>query len=176
MDATEKAKWTEEAAKEKERFSKENAAYMAVKNPTPVVVDETIQPDDNAPATGKETLEKIVSIAETVEQLIEDAVGSVMVSRDTAEMKQADAMEDEASEVQERHEVSSKKSTEERSNLKVGALPKESKGKSGIKSKKVAATVKEQGGSSGDGSGEIPPQVANYFAFLFSRWAGARQV
>ena len=98
-----------------------------------------------------------------------------MESRDTAEMKQADAMEVEASEVQERHEVSSKKSTEERSNLKVGALPKESKGKSGIKSKKVA-TVKEQGGSSGDGSGEIPPQVANYFAFLFSRWAGARQV
>ena len=176
MDATEKAKWTEEAAKDKERFSKENAAYMAEKNPTPVVVDETIQPDDNAPATGKETLEKIVAIAETVEQLIEDAVGSVMESRDTAEMKQADAMEDEASEVQERHEVSSKKSTEERSNLKVGALPKESKGKSGIKSKKVAATVKEQGGSSVDGSGEIPPQVANYFAFLFSRWAGTRQV
>ena len=128
MDATEKAKWTEEAAKDKERFSKENAAYMAEKNPTPVVVDETIQPDDNAPETGKETLEKIVAIAETVEQLIEDAVGSVMESRE-----------------------------------------------SGIKSKKVA-TVKEQGGSSGDGSGEIPPQVANYFAFLFSRWAGARQV
>ena len=160
MDATEKAKWTEEAAKDKERFSKENAAYMAEKNPTPVVVDETIQPDDNAPATGKETLEKIVAIAETVEQLIEDAVGSVMESRDTAEMKQADAMEVEASEVQERHEVSSKKCTEERSNLKVTAT----------------ATVKEQGGSSGDGSGEIPPQVANYFAFLFSRWAGARQV
>ena len=176
MDATEKAEWTEEAAKEKERFSKENAAYMAEKNPTPVVVDETIQPDDNAPATGTETLEKIVAIAETVEQLIEDAVGSVMESRDTAEMNQADAMEVEASEVQERHEVPSKKSTEERSNLKVGALPKESKGKSGIKSKKVAATVKEQGGSSGDGSGEIPPQVANYFAFLFSRWAGVRQV
>ena len=175
MDATEKAKWTEEAAKDKERFSKENAAYMAEKNPTPVVVDETIQPDDNAPATGKETLEKIVAIVETVATKVEDAAGSVMESRDTAEMKQADAMEVEASEVQERHEVSSKKSTEERSNLKVGAMPKESKGKSGIKSKKVA-TVKEQGGSSGDGSGEIPPQVANYFAFLFSRWAGTRQV
>ena len=148
---------------------------MAEKNPTPVVVDETIQPDDNAPATGTETLEKIVAIVETVATKIEDAVGSVMESRDTAEMNQADAMEVEASEVQERHEVSSKKSTEERSNLKVGALPKESKGKSGIKSKKVA-TVKEQGGSSVDGSGEIPPQVANYFAFLFSRWAGVRQV
>ena len=174
MDATEKAKWTEEAAKDKERFSKENAAYMAEKNPTPVV-DETIQPDDNAPATEEETLEKIVAIVETVATKVEDAAGSVMESRDTAEMKQADAMEVEASEVQERHEVSSMKCTEERSNLKVGAMPKESKGKSGIKSKKVA-TVKEQGGSSGDGSGEIPPQVANYFAFLFSRWAGARQV
>lgn len=78
---------------------------MAEKNPTPVV-DETIQPDDNAPATEEETLEKIVAIVETVATKIEDAVGSVMESRDTAEIKQTDAMEVEASEVQERHEVS----------------------------------------------------------------------
>ena len=32
MDATEKAKWIEEAAKDKERFNRENAAYLAKQN------------------------------------------------------------------------------------------------------------------------------------------------
>ena len=32
MDATEKAKWIEEAAKDKERFNRENAAYIAKQN------------------------------------------------------------------------------------------------------------------------------------------------
>ena len=32
MDVTEKEKWTEEAAKDKERFNKENTAYLAKKS------------------------------------------------------------------------------------------------------------------------------------------------
>merc|ERR1719193_2345103 len=53
MDATEKAKWTEEAAKDKERFNKENAAYQAKKLP------ESLKADNADPVEARETSNKV---------------------------------------------------------------------------------------------------------------------
>jgi len=50
MDATEKAKWTEEAAKDKERFNEENAAYLAKKRQA-----ESIKADDANSVGWRET-------------------------------------------------------------------------------------------------------------------------
>ena len=53
MDAIEKSKWTEEAAKDKERFNKENAAYLAKKQP------ESIKADDAKPVGRIQTSSKV---------------------------------------------------------------------------------------------------------------------
>ena len=53
MDATEKAKWTEEAARDKERFNEENAAYLAKKQP------ESFKADDATPVEMRETANKV---------------------------------------------------------------------------------------------------------------------
>ena len=53
MDATGRAKWTEEAAKDKERFNQENAAYLANQQ------TESLKADDACPGEVRETSNKV---------------------------------------------------------------------------------------------------------------------
>ena len=169
MDATEKAKWTEEAAADKERFAKENAAYLAKKQP------ESLEAADNVnPGEARETANKVED---------EDASGSDMDMdashiHETMEaaLVQSEVMKENVKEV----DVSEKNVVKART-----SVTKVSKGKPSGKSKVLA--LKEAVGNTGNvaqtssvacssGGGEIPLPVANYFAFLFSHWAGVRQV
>ena len=95
MDATEKAKWTEEAAADKERFAKENAAYLAKKQP------ESLEAADNVnPGEARKTANKV-----------EDASGSDMdmdASHIHETMEAALVQSEEATEARGREEASKK--------------------------------------------------------------------
>ena len=167
MDATEKAKWTEEAAADKERFAKENAAYLAKKQP------ESLKAADNVnPGEARETANKVED---------EDASGSDMGASHMFETMEAALVQSEATKENVREvDVFEKKVVKARARVANVA-----KGKPSGKSKVLA--LKEAVSNTGNvaqtssvacssGSGEIPLPVANYFAFLFSHWAGVRQV
>ena len=110
MDAAEKAKWTEEAAKDKERFNEENAAYLAKKRQA-----ESIKADDANSVGWRET----------------SSARPMVVAKSKTSGK--------------------------------GKL---------LALKETVGVTSKVGCSSGD----IPLPVAKYFAFLFSHWAGVRQV
>ena len=162
MDATEKAKWIEEAAKDKERFNKENAVYLANKHP------ESFKADCSNPGEVRETSVKI-----------EEVSGSDLDASHMFETMEAALVKSEDVEKKLKQEVSEKKTVQARPNMnvengarhKTGGKVKAVKGKSGN-----SGNVAQTSGVACNSSGEIPTQVANYFAFLFSHWAGARQV
>ena len=165
MDATEKAKWVEEAAKDKERFNKENAAYLAMKQP------ESVKADDVNLGEVGETSNK----AEEVSGSAMDA-SHMFETIEAAPLVKSEVVEEEV-----KMEVSEKTTVKARSKVNMG------NGVKGKTSRKVKVpTSKETTGNSGNlaatsgvvgsRSGNIPASVANYFAFLFSRWAGMRQV
>ena len=190
MDAIEKSKWTEEAAKDKERFNKENAAYLAKKQP------ESIKADDAKPVGRIQTSSKIDEASGS------DMDASIMLEtmdRDTEEAPmQSEVMEkplmlSEVTEEEVKEDVTEKKILEvtnwesglltsrEKKIVKAtarGSLVKEAKGKTSGKGKLMA--LKETVGATSNvgcsSSGEIPLPVAKYFAFLFSHWTGVRQV
>jgi len=162
MDATEKAKWIEEAAKDKERFNKENAVYLAKKQP------ESLKAGDASPGNEGEISNKA-----------EEVSGSDLDASHMFETMEAALVKSEVGEEKVKQEVTEKKSVQARSKVNVGNVARR---KSGGKVK----AVKETGGNSGNvagnpdiasssSSGEISAPVANYFAFLFSHWAGVRQ-
>ena len=164
MDATEKAKWVEEAAKDKERFNKENAAYLAKKQP------ESLKADDaNLGEVGETSIKS------------EEVSGSDMDASHMFETIEAALVKSEVVEEEVKMEVSEKTIVKAKPKVNMG------NGVKGKTSRKVKVpTSKETSGNSGNvaatsgvvcsSSGEIPAPVANYFAFLFSRWAGMRQV
>ena len=152
MDATGKAKWTEEAAKDKERFNRENAAFLANKQ------TESLKADYASPGEVKETSNKVED---------EEASGGDMDASHTKEQALA-----KSEVVGEKLEVSEKKL--ERARPK-SSLRNEAKGKPRGKVLASKESV-DQTSSVANSAGEIPPPVANYFAFLFSHWAGVRQV
>ena len=169
MDATEKSKWTEEAAKDKERFNEENAAYLAKKQP------ESLKADDAAPVEMRETANKV-----------EEASGNDMDASHMLETMEEALVKSEVVEekVKEEAFVKSEEVKEEIPEKKIvkarprGSLTKEVKGKTSGRGKVLKETVAQTSSvaCSSGGGGEIPTPVAKYFAFLFSHWAGVRQV
>ena len=169
MDAAEKAKWTEEAAKDKERFNEENAAYLAKKQP------ESLKADDAAPVEMRETANKV-----------EEASGNDMDASHMLETMEEALVKSEVVEekVKEEAFVKSEEVKEEIPEKKIvkarprGSLTKEVKGKTSGRGKVLKETVAQTSSvaCSSGGGGEIPTPVAQYFAFLFSHWAGVRQV
>ena len=155
MGQTGRAKWTEEAAKDKERFNQENAAYLAKKQ------TESLKVDIASPGEMRETSNKVED---------EEASGGDMDAGDT--LKTMEELPQEALAESEKVEVSEKKLERERLR---SSLRKEAKGKPRSKVLALKGSV-EQTSSVASSVGEIPPTVANYFAFLFSHWAGVRQV
>ena len=97
-----------------------------------------------------------------------------------SEVMEEKAMEEALvkSEVQEervKEQVSEKKIVKARPR---SSLTKEVKGKTSGRGKVLKETVAQTSSvaCSSGGGGEIPTAVAKYFAFLFSHWAGVRQV
>merc|ERR1719222_1642880 len=172
MDATEKAKWTEEAAKDKERFNEENAAYLAKKQP------ENLKADDA-------TLVEMSEIANKVEEAsgsdmdashMLETMEEVLVKSEVVEekVKEEALVKSEVQEERVKEEVSEKKIVKARPK---SSLTKEVKGKTSGRGKALKETVAQTSSvaCSSGGGGEIPTPVAKYFAFLFSHWAGVRQ-
>ena len=96
MDTTEKAKWVEEAAKDKERFNKENAVYQAKKHP------ESLKAGEAIPGSEGEISNKVEEVSgsdldtshmfETMEDaLIKSEVVEEKVKQEVAEKKSVQA-------------------------------------------------------------------------------------
>ena len=192
MDAIEKSKWTEEAAKDKERFNKENAAYLAKKQ------SESIKADD-AKAKPVGRIQTSSKIDEASGSDMDASIMLETMDRDTEEAPmQSEVMEkplmlSEVTEEEVKEDVTEKKIPEvtnwghglltsrEKKIVKAtarGSLAKEAKGKTSGKGKLMALkeTVVATSNVGCSSSGEIPLPVAKYFAFLFSHWTGVRQV
>ena len=175
MDATEKSKWTEEAAKDKERFNEENAAYLAKKQP------ESFKADDATPVEMRETANKVeeASGSDMDASHMLETMEEVLVKSEVVEekVKEEALVKSEVQEERVKEQVSEKKIVKARPR---SSLTKEVKGKTSGRGKVLKETVAQTSSvacsSGGGGGGEIPTPVAKYFAFLFSHWAGVRQV
>merc|ERR1719370_972752 len=118
MNATEKAKWIEEAAKDKERLNKENAVYLAKRHPESLKADGTNSVDD------RETSNKV-----------EEVCGSDLEASHKLESMEAALVKSEVVEEKVKEEVSEEKTVKARP--KVGNVGNKAKGKTDGKAKGV---------------------------------------
>ena len=198
MDATEKAKWIEEAAKDKERFNRENAAYIAKQNGpsgqaqvghsnvkqaglaivegAPKQADEAIDGEINARSidcgTSMELDEK--------KGKDEEDQGNGEIGREAGKRNVVDATGET--------DVAQKAKGKDfgvRYKANPGSLVKQARGKGGNKQLKgdemnqggvIGGDVQSSSSSTSCPSGNVSPSIAKYFAFLFTQWSGVRQV
>ena len=198
MDATEKAKWIEEAAKDKERFNRENAAYIAKQNgPSGQAqaehsnvklailanvegaskqADEGIDAESNARINDRGTSMEL----DEKKRKDEEDQGNGEIGREAGKRNVVDATGET--------DVAQKAKGKDfgvRYKANPGSLVKQARGKGGNKQLKgdemnqggvIGGDVQSSSSSTSCPSGNVSPSIAKYFAFLFTQWSGVRQV
>merc|ERR1719495_2079787 len=197
VDATEKAKWIEEAAKDKERFNKENAAYLAKQN----------GPSGQEQAEHSMVKQASLANVEGASRQADGAIGGEINARsnDCETRMEFDDKKGKNEEEQENGELG--KEAGNRNAVDVtgetgvaqkakgkdfgvkyranpGSLVKQARGKGGNKQLKgdemnqdgaIGGDVQSSSSSTSCPSGYVSPSIAKYFAFLFTQWSGVRQ-
>ena len=198
MDATEKAKWIEEAAKDKERFNRENAAYLAKQN----------GPSGQEQAEHSNVKQASLANVEGAPKQADEAIDGASNARsnDCGTSMEIDEKKGKDEEKQEngelgkdagnRYAVADTRETDVAQKAKgkdfgvryraiPGSLVKQAKGNGGNKQLKgdemnkggaIRGDVQSSSGSTSCPSGNVSPSIAKYFAFLFTQWSGVRQV
>ena len=198
MDATEKAKWIEEAAKDKERFNRENAAYIAKQN----------GPSGQAQAEHSNVKLAILANVEGASKQADEAIDGDMFARsiDCGTSMELDEKKGKDEEDQENGEFGNEAGNRDavdatgktdvaqkakgkdfgvRYRANPASLVKQARGKGGNKQLKgdemnqggvIGGDVQSSSSSTSCPSGNVSPSIAKYFAFLFTQWSGVRQV
>jgi len=197
VDATEKAKWIEEAAKDKERFNRENAAYLAKQN----------GPSGQAQAGHSNVEQAGLSNVEGASKQADEAIDGEINARSidcgtsmVLDEKKGKDQEDQGNggfgkEAGNRNAVDAtgkidvaQKAKGKDFGVRYKANPvslvKQARGKGGNKQLKgdemnqggvIGGDVQSSSSSTSCQSGNVSPSIAKYFAFLFTQWSGVRQ-